>query len=52
MVGVLYDRPRKKLRNESDTSDVSWDFKIVDLTKDYEADEEDLYEREDPYSFQ
>jgi hypothetical protein len=42
------DKPRKKQRlegNNSDTSDPSGDFEIIDLTED---DEEDLYEAEDP----
>jgi hypothetical protein len=48
------DRPRKKLRADgydSDTSDAFADYEIVDLAKDTEDEEENLYAGEDPYFF-
>jgi hypothetical protein len=48
------DKPRKKQRLEgqnSDPNDVFGDFEIVNLTRDSEDDEEDLYAGEDPYLF-
>jgi hypothetical protein len=48
------DKPRKKQRIEgynSDTSDASRDFEIMDLTEDFEDIKEDLNEGKDPYMF-
>jgi hypothetical protein len=45
------DRPRKKLKIDgynSDTSDASGDYEIVDLVEDIEDEEEDFYDRGDP----
>jgi hypothetical protein len=47
-------KPRKKQRIEghnSDISDVSGDYEIVDLTGDSEDDKEDFYVGEDPFLF-
>jgi hypothetical protein len=46
------DRPRKKLKidgYDSDTSDASGDYEIVDPIKDIEDKEENFYVGEDPY---
>jgi hypothetical protein len=48
------DKPRKKPRlegHDSDTSDASGDYEIVDLIEDTEDDEEDLCVEKDPYLF-
>jgi hypothetical protein len=48
------NRPRKKMRIEnfnSDTSNASGDFEIIDLIKDSEKEEENPYKGEDPYLY-
>jgi hypothetical protein len=48
------EKPKKKQMIEdynSDTSDASGDFEIVDLIGESEYDEEDFYDGEDPYLF-